>query len=254
MRAYFSFTKKEFTESLRTYKLAIMLAVFLLFGIMSPLFAKLTPELLKSISIEGMVISAYEPTAMDSWAQFFKNVGQMGMIVLVIIFAGIMANEFSRGTLVNILTKGMKRHMVILSKFTVATVIWTLSYLLCLAVTYGYTAYFWEPAGLHHVFLAFFSPWVFGILLLTLLILGGTLFKTFSGSLLLCGGTVAVMSLLNIIPKVQKYNPIILFGDNTALLTDVKAAADVIPALAICAVLIILLIVASIVVFNKKQL
>ena len=48
MRAYLAFTKKEFTESFRTYKLVIMLAVFLLFGIMNPLFAKLTPALLET--------------------------------------------------------------------------------------------------------------------------------------------------------------------------------------------------------------
>lgn len=253
MRAYLAFTKKEFTESFRTYKLVIMLAVFLLFGIMNPLFAKLTPAFLESMATDGMVISISEPTAMDSWTQFFKNVGQMGILVLAILFAGIMANEFSRGTLVNILTKGMKRHTVILSKFTAASVIWTLSYFLCLAVTYGYTAYFWENTGLHHVFLAFFSPWVFGILLIVLLILGGTLFKTFSGSLLLCGGAVVVMFLLNIAPKAQKYNPVTLIGDNMALLADIKSASDFIPALVICAVSIVVLVAASVVVFNKKQ-
>lgn len=254
MRSYIAFTKKEFTESFRTYRFVIMLAVFLLFGVMNPLFAKITPMLLESLNTDGMMISIPEPAAIDSWAQFFNNVGQMGMVVLVILFAGIMANEFSRGTLVNILTKGMKRRTVILSKFTVATVIWTISYLLCLAVTYAYTVYFWENTGLHNVFLAFFSPWIFGVLLITLLILGGTLFKTFSGSLLLCGGAVVIMSLLNISPNLQKFNPITLSGDNTALLTNAKSAVDFTPVLIICAVLIVLLTILSVVVFNKKQI
>ena len=253
MRAYLAFTKKEFTESVRTYKLIIMLAAFLLFGIMSPVFAKIIPDLLKNLGGE-LAITVHVPTAMDSWAQFFKNVGQMGMIVVVIVFAGIMANEFSHSTLINILTKGMKRYTIILSKFTMAAVIWTLSYLLCIGVTAAYTAYFWEALEMHHIFLAFFSLWLFGVLLITLLILGGTLFKTFSGSLLLCGGAVVVMSLLSISPALQKYNPITLSGGSLALLSGQKAAADFIPALIICSLLIFILMASSMMVFNKKQL
>jgi len=254
MRAYLTFVKKEFIESLRTYKLIIMLTIFTLFGIMNPLVAKLTPELLKMLETEGMVISLPDPTAIDSFMQFFKNVGQMGVLVLVIIFAGIMANEFSRGTLVNILTKGLKRRTVILAKFTTSAIIWTLSYLLCLAVTYGYTAYFWDVTGLQNVFLAFSGLWLFGVLLISLLILGGTLFKTFSGSLLLCGGTVVVMMLLNIIPNVQKYNPAILLGDGTALLTNMVPTTNFLTPLIVCSVSVVVVITASIVVFDRKQI
>lgn len=254
MRAYFAFTKKELIESFRTYKFVILLSIFLLFGIMNPLFAKLTPALLESMAVEGMTITMPEPTAMDSWTQFFKNVGQMGIVVLVILFAGIMANEFNSGTLVNILTKGMKRYAVILSKFTASAAIWTLSYLLCLTVTYFYTVYFWGNADLHHAALAFAGPWLFGILLIALLILGGVLLKTFSGSLLLCGGAVVVMFLLNIVPAVQKYNPATLISDNIALLTDTKAGMDFIPAIVVCIALIVLSVASGIAAFNKKQM
>ena len=42
---YFTvFFKKELMESVRTYKLLIMLTIFLVFGIMNPLTAKLTPD------------------------------------------------------------------------------------------------------------------------------------------------------------------------------------------------------------------
>jgi ABC-2 type transport system permease protein len=254
VRAYIAFTKKEFTESVRTYKLLILLAVFLLFGMMSPLLAKFTPEILKSVGLSGMEFTVPEPTAMDSWTQFFKNVGQMGMLVLVIVFSGIMANEFSRGTLVNVLTKGLKRHTVIFSKLTAATLLWTASYVLCFATTYSYTAYFWDIGELNHGFLAFFSPWLFGLLLITLLILGGTLLKTFLGSLLFTGGAVIVMTLLNIAPKLYKYNPVALCGDNTALLTGARDVSDFLPAVIICAVLVVALTAVSVWVFDRKQI
>lgn len=254
MKAYLAFTKKEFIENLRTYRLFIMGIVFLLFGIMNPAIAKITPDLLKTAMPSGIKINIPTPIALDSWAQFFKNVGQIGLLVLVIVFSGIMAHEFSRGALINMLTKGLKRSAVIFSKFTAATVIWTLSYLLCYIVTYYYTAYFWKMEGMHHVFLTFFSMWLFGVLLISLLIFGGALFKTISGSLLLTGGSVVAMILLNMDPKLQKYNPIILSSDNMLLLRAQKEAADFMPAVIICTALIIGLAALSVAVFNKKQI
>lgn len=253
MKSYLAFTKKEFIENLRTYRLFIMLIVFLLFGFMNPVVAKLMPDILKSASPAGMKINIPTPTALDSWGQFFKNAGQLGLLVLVIVFCGIMANEFSRGTLVNILTKGLNRSTVILSKFTMAIFIWTASYLLCFAVTYYYTAYFWKMSGLHHMFLSFFSLWMFGVLLISLVILGGVMFKTIFGSLLLTGGIDVVMALINIAPKLQKYNPITLSTDNMSLLTGQKELADFTPAMLICGALIIVFIAVSVMTFNKKQ-
>jgi ABC-2 type transport system permease protein len=253
MRAYLAFTKKEFIENLRTYKFFIMIVVFLLFGFMSPALAKMMPDLLETAIPAGMQIHIPPPTALDSWGQFFKNVGQMGFLVLVIVFCGIMANEFSHGTFINMLTKGLKRSTVILSKLTTATLIWTLSYLLSFILTYYYTAYFWKMDGMHHMFLTFFSLWLYGVFLISLVILGGTLFKTIYGSLLVTGGAVAVMMLINIYPKVHKYNPIILSSDNMSLLTAKKDVSDFMPAIIICSVLIVVLVAISVLSFNKKQ-
>ena len=244
MRAYFAFTKKEFTENLRTYKLMIMIVVFLIFGVMSPLFAKFTPEILKAAGLDASALGVGTPTAIDSFAQFFKNVGQLGLLVLVIVFSGIMANELSKGTLINILTKGMRRSTVILSKFIMATVIWTVSYLLCLAVTYAYTAYYFTIENISNAFLAFSSMWLFGVLLIAIVILGGVLFKNVYGSLLLTGGIVVVMTIVNIAPKLQKYNPITLSSDNMQLIMAQKAASDFMPAVIICAVLTIVSVIA----------
>jgi ABC-2 type transport system permease protein len=250
MKAYLAFTKKEFTEYVRTYKLLILGLVFLLFGMMNPVLAKFTPEIIKAA---GLDLQLPEPTALDSWTQFFKNVGQMGMVVMVVIFSGIMANEFSKGTLINILTKGLKRSTVILSKFSVASMIWTFSYFFCFGVTYIYTLVFWEMTGLHQVFWTFFSPWLYGELLIALLILGGVLFKSSIGSLLLVGGLTVLMTLLSIFPQFHDFNPMTLSSDNMALLMGLKELSTFIPALLICFILTILVMISSIVLFDHEQ-
>ena len=255
MKAYFAFCKKELVESWRTYRLVIMLAVFILFGILSPATAKLLPKLLDGADMgDGVIIHMPTPTAMDAWTQFFKNVGQMGMLVVVIVFCGIIATELSRGTLINVLSKGVRRSTVLLAKFTIATGVWAASYLVCLGVCYGYTAYFWPHTPMPHAALAFVAPWVFGLLLIALLILGGVCFKSLYGSLLTTGGVIVVMNLAGLIPQSAKYNPVTLSAGTLELLTKAKAPSDFIPALAICLALTAALIVASVLLFNRKQL
>ena len=254
MKSYLAFTNKEFCEAIRTYKLLIMGAVFLLLGMLNPITAKITPQLLKSFMPEGMLITIAEPTALDSWAQFFKNVPQMGLIVLVIVYSGIMANEFSRGTLINMLTKGLSRSVVILSKFTMAVSLWTISYTLCFGVTYAYTAYFWKGDMVSNILLSVFCLWLFGILLLACVILGGVLFKSSYGCLLFTGGFVVALLLINIIPKVQEYNPIILSSSNMALLTNEMSVSDFTLPIVICFVAAAGFVILAIALFNKKQL
>ncbi len=194
------------------------------------------------------------PTALDSWTQFFKNIEQMGMLVLALVFSGLMAAELNRGTLVNLLTKGARRSSLVCAKFTVAALIWTLSYVLALAVTLAYTLYFWGSEPVPHAFLAFVSPWVFGLFLIALLMLGGVLSKNTVGSLLVCGGVVAVLNLVNLAPQVQRYNPVSLASGTLGLLSKQSVPRDFLPALAVCVVFIGAVLVAAVALFNRKQI
>lgn len=254
MKAFFAFTGKEFTEYLRTYKLFILLIVFTIFGFLSPITARYLPQIFEMAGLDPAAMGMGDPTAVDSFAQFFKNVGQMGLLVVVIIFSGIMANEFSKGTLVNMLTKGLKRPTVILAKLVSSVVCWTIAYVLCLGITYGYTAFYFKVEGYHHMFAAFFALWLYGFLLLVLVILGGTIFKNVVGSLMLTGGVVVVLTLINLVPSFQKYNPASLASDGLALITGQKGLDDLFPAFILCGVAILAIAITSVLIFNKKQI
>ena len=165
-----------------------------------------------------------------------------------------MANEFTKGTLVNMLTKGLKRPTVILSKTISSILCWTVAFLICLGITYGYTKYYFDIEGYQHMFAAFFALWLYGVFLLILVILGGTLFKNVYGSLLLTGGVVVVLTLLNLVPSFQKFNPASLASDGLLLMTAQKALDDLLPAFILCGGAILILTVLSIVTFNRKQI
>lgn len=254
MRAYLSFTKKEFLGNLRTYKLLMMFLVFLLFGMLGPLTAKLMPKLLETLITDGITITLPEPSAFDSWAQFFKNVSQMGLFVVVILFSGMMANEYSHNTLVHMLTKGLKRSTVILSKFTAASLIWTGSYVLCFFMSYFYTIYFWPKDKISNLFFSVFYLWAFGILLLAVITLGGVIFRSSYACLLFAGGFVILLYFVNIVPKIQKYNPVALISSNMALLKGQALPSDLLPSLIVSLVAVVLFIASAIGIFNKKQI
>ncbi|NLA53124.1 MAG: ABC transporter permease [Clostridiales bacterium] len=254
MKAYLAFTRKELLESVRTYKLLILALVFLLLGMLGPLSAKLTPQLMESLMSQGIQITMPEPTAFDSWTQFFKNVSQMGFMVLAIMFSGVMTNEFSRGTLINILTKGLPRSTVILSKFTVASGIWTVSYAFCFILSYLYTAYFWRSGVVSNLLFSAFCLWLFGVMLIAVIMLGGVISRNRYGCLLSTGGFAVILTLLNMVGKIQNYNPLILASNNMDLLTGAAAPKDWWESIIISFIMIILSLFAAIKIFNKKQL
>ena len=254
MTGYGAFVKKEFVEFYRSHKLLIILAVFLLLGMMNPLTAKITPQLLENFMPEGMVINIEEPTALDAWMQFYKNVPQLGLVVLVILFSGMMSQEYSKGTLINVLTKGLARRSVVLSKFTVALSMWTMAYTVCVAVSWAYTAYFWQGEELRHLLAAAAMVWIYGILLLAAGLFGSVLCKNAYGNLLITGGFVGVQFLLNIIPDAVKYNPIALVSRNMELIESGVQFDELLTPVGITFGLIVAFVTAACVVFNTKTL
>lgn len=147
MKPLFAFVKKEYLETVRTGKILILVLLFVVFGIMNPTIAKLTPWVMKmlsdSLTQSGLIISDIQINALTSWAQFFKNISIL-LIVFVMIFSDIFTKEYSSGTLVLVLTKSLSRYKVVLEKTAVLLTQWTAGYAMCFTVTYGYNAYFWD--------------------------------------------------------------------------------------------------------------
>lgn len=254
MRAFIAFTKKEWVESIRTYRLFILLAVFFVLGIMNPLTAKLTPTILANFAPEGMVIEVPTPTALDSWIQFYKNVPQMGLIVLVIMFSGSMTGECSKGTFINMVTKGLKRSTIIFAKFTMSVILWTLSLLLCFGLSAYYTAYYWDLNGFSQILQSVFCLWLFGVFLLAALIFFGAIARSNYGSLLLTGCVVVFLFLLNMLPSLQQYNPIYLLESSQSLITGELVMSDFGNSILVTLLISVLGVVGSVLCFDRKKL
>jgi len=256
VNSFRAFLKKEFLAQWRTGKLMLLAIVFILFGIMNPAVAKLTPWLLEivadSLAESGMIITDVTVTAMDSWVQFFKNI-PMALIVFILVQGSIFTTEYQSGTLVLSLTKGMGRHWVVLAKASVPVLLWTLGFWLCFAITYCYNAWFWDNAVARHLLFSALCLWVFGLWVIALAVFFSTVSTANTGVLLGTGGTVLAGTLLGLLPKLRAYMPTLL-TEGTALICSQAETADYVTALWIAGGTGILLFIAAFPLFAKKQL
>ena len=248
--------KKEYLEAVRTGKIIILILLFVLFGIMNPAIAKLTPWLMEmyadTMAEGGLIVTSVQVDAMTSWAQFFKNI-PIAIIAFVLIFSDIFTKEYKYGTLLLILTKGLSRYKVILAKTVLLLSLWTLGYGLCFAITYGYNAYFWDNGIVNNLFSSAAIWWLFGIWVICLIVLFSSLLQNNTGVSLCTGGTVLLAYILSLIPKVKAYSPTMLMDINS-LLIDVEGIDAYIKAIVVAAVLCLVCVAVSIPIMNKKQL
>lgn len=252
MRGYLAFAKKEFAENMKNYRFPILFAVFLIFGMMSAPLAKFTPEILSALTADMEMTS--EPVALDAWKQFYKNISGVGFSAFIILFGSCLSKEYSRGTLVLMVTKGLSRRAVILAKYTAAAVLMTISYWSGFAAAYGYTALLWRDADLSNVALAAFFLWIAGFLYLSILMVGCVIFRQAFTGILFTGGMAALISLLGTVEPIAKCNPLILTSQNVDLISGEAALAEfVMPAL-LSVILSVLGLLAALRLFDKKQL
>lgn len=253
MKSCIAFTKKEFLELIRSYKLFILVMVFLALGFLNPITAKYLPELVSSFMPEGMSIQISDPTVLDSWTQFFKNVPQLGFIILIIISSSTLAMEFQRGTLVNMITKGLSRTTIIFSKFFAYLTLWSICYSIAFLISYGYNFLFWD-SNVANLLPAILFAWVFGVVLLIFVLLGVVLTKSASGGLLLCAGFFLLSLIVSFFPEIAKFSPLKLVNDNMLLLNQTISLSSFHLSLLCSIVIFIVAFFTTIIVFRKKQL
>ena len=255
MKQLVAFIQKEFMEIVRNSKLLICGIIFALLGIMNPAIAKLTPwiiEMYSNTSSSGIVFQKVEVTALTSWEQFYKNM-PIAFIVFVLMFSGIVASELQKGTLINIVTKGMSRWKIMISKFVMMLVLWTGVYFLSYVITYFYNAFYWDNSIAKHIFFAVFCFYLFGVWLISLIILVSAFVDNSTTVSLGVGGGFIVSYLLGMVPKLQDYLPTKLM-DSLILIVGQAEPGEYIPAIIIVLCLIIANLVLGIIFFNKKNL
>ncbi|MCI8668959.1 MAG: ABC transporter permease subunit [Lachnospiraceae bacterium] len=256
MKQLTAFTRKEFMELTRTGKLFILMVLFVLFGIMNPAIAKLTPWMMEIMSDNfaetGFTVTSVDVNALTSWTQFYKNMPIL-LIVFLLLFSSTLTLEYQKGTLINMVTKGMKRWKILVSKAVTMSLLWTAGYWLCYGITYGYNAYFWDNRIAAHLFFPAFCFYLEGLWLLTLLLLLSVILRTNSSVVMSVGGTFLVFYLLGLLPVIKKYLPVYLM-DSSSLLTGNGNISEYYFTVIFTIILCTTDIIAAIIFFNRKNI
>lgn len=254
MNGWIAFTKKEFMEQLRSYKALILIAVLFLFGMASPLLAKMMPVIFSQMSVQGISITIPKPTLLDAWGQFFKNMRQMGIIVVLLVFSGTLSQEVTKNTLILPISKGLSRNAVILSKYFASIISWTFSYALAGVTACGYTFYLFGRFSAPHLLFSLFCLWLFGAFLLAIMMLAGTVASGNYGGLLLTAAILAIMLAVDAFPRINKWNPLTLASDNSSLLLNAITVGDLSATIWTTFSLTALCLILSLILFQKKKL
>ncbi len=111
--------RKEMTENWRTNRFLIITAVFVAFGLTSPLMAKFLPDLLKALPgvPAGILDAIPKPTVVDAVTQYVKNMSQFGILLALLMTMGLVVQEKERGTAAFFLTRPVSRTTFLLAKF-----------------------------------------------------------------------------------------------------------------------------------------
>jgi ABC-2 type transport system permease protein len=245
--------RKEVLQLARTYRLLALAIVLVFFGLLSPLLAKLAPELIRMVpGGEDLVSLIPDPTMADAVAQYVKNMTQFGLLLALLLTMGTVAQEKERGTAVLMLVKPLPRSIFLLAKFVALA----LAFLLCLAVAglggYYYTLLLFAPPdpwgwlGLNLLL------WVYMLVYVALTLLASVLARSQAAAAGLGLGAFLVLGAVGAIPGLGRYLPGQLATWGTALLADPTVRSW--PALWISLGLILASLLAAWAAFRRQEL
>lgn len=245
--------RKELLQQWRTKRVLVVTAVFTLFGLISPLIANFTPELLRSISgAEQFADLVPTPTTADAVSQYIKNITQFGFIIAVLQGMGAVAGEKEKGTAALILSKPLPRWAFLLSKFVAQALVYLLGFALAAVGAYYYTLVLFEPLAL--------GPFLLGNLLLLLwllafaavTLLGSAVTDSTGAAAAVALAGAVVLLLAGSLPRVGALAPggLVTWAGQLGLDTAVQANGG---ALAVTIVVVVLSLIAALAVFETQE-
>ncbi|HEX6387635.1 MAG TPA: YhfC family glutamic-type intramembrane protease, partial [Anaerolineae bacterium] len=245
---------KELRHQWRAKRLLVVTAVFLLFGLVSPLIARFTPELLRGIEgAEQFADLIPAPTTADALGQYIKNITQFGFILAVLLGMGAVAGEKEKGTAAMILSKPLPRWAFVLSKFTAQGLVYGLAFIVAAFSAYYYTLILFEPLALGQFLLGNFLLFLWLLTFAAVTLLATTIAGTTTAAAGIALAGSVILLLLGTLPRVGALAPAGLVAWASQLGLDAAARTNG-GAVAASVVLIVICLVTAVAIFEIQEL
>ena len=245
--------RKETLEQVRTMRLPVTGAIFLVIGLGSPILAKYMPDLIGALAGDQYAGIIPPPSTAMAIDQLLKNTSQTGTLAAILLAMGAVASEKERGTAAFVLTKPASRGAFLLSKFL--AIAFTLAVATALAglAGYLYTALLFEavpPAG----FVAMcVLVWISLLVYAAATFLGSTLSRSILPAAGLGIAFFIVLGVLSALPTIGPWIPGSLNGPAAALALGEDPGNLAGPLLTSIA-FVLLALIASWAVFRRQEL
>ncbi|MBN1223475.1 MAG: ABC transporter permease subunit [Candidatus Aminicenantes bacterium] len=249
--------KKEWKESIRRYRLVVIVGVLLLIGVISPVSAKLLPKMMEMLATQANTQGfefTYdkEPTPQDALIQYNKNLGLLPLLI-AIMGMGLVAEEKIRGTAETVLTKPVSRFSLFLAKFSVFSLITFLAVVTGGGVCFFYATILLGPLDwgrflfFNFLILFYFIPYIAIILFLSVAI------KSMAGAAAAGIGAYFSFMIMAGFPWIGKFTPQGLYS-YTSKMSAGMAAPDWFTPFVSSLCITILFFLLSKIVFEKQEI
>lgn len=133
-----SLWRLEVLRLVRTHRWTILVAIYLVFGVLGPLGARYLDELVSGVAGDITIIVP-DPRPVDGIAQFLSNVTQLGLLAVVVVGASALAIDARVEVAAFLRTRVARPSQLLLPRYAVVTVTAILALLLGTAAAWGLT-------------------------------------------------------------------------------------------------------------------
>lgn len=209
MNGFVALLRKELTETMRTWRIWALPALFIFLAVTGVLSARYAKELLGSMLPAGSDMSALipDPTWRDTLAQWNKNLSQIGIIAILLMTGGTINAEARQGTQILILTKPVSRWGYVLAKFTSTSLFCTTTVILAACVEYTTSLCFFrnsQPIPLIQLTVTWL---IYALLLIAVTLVGSATFDSPLAASGLGLGAMLILSMLGLWGPAKTHTP-----------------------------------------------
>lgn len=215
MKGFAVFARKEALEIVRTWRIWVLPCMALFFALSGPLMAKWTPQIVSAVG--GPAVSKIfqlipTPTYLDAYGQWTKNLTQIVLIAIIIIYGSLVSGEKKSGTAILVVTKPVSRVGFVLAKALVHGAFLTVTVVIGTALTWAVTKVAFvdaPPAALWNGTLAWL---VLALFFLALMALLSVLFDSQAAAAGIGIGVFAALSISALWPPMALFSPAALIS------------------------------------------
>jgi len=237
------FAGKELREILRTWRIWVLPSIVLFFAVTGPLLARFTPQIVGALvgnQLNGLKIPT--PTYVDAYVQWIKNLSQIVLIAVIIVYGSLVSGEIRSGTAVLVLTKPLSRTAFVIAKAAVHSL-----FLVCVVVagallTWALTWLIFGRAPAAPLWSATGAFLVLGLVFVALMTLLSVLIGSAAGAAGAGLGGYVVLSITAIWKPLGTYSPAALTTQPGSLAAgkDVTALWPILTSLVLVPILVVL--------------